>query len=118
MVVAHERQHAAVFGAAGQVGMTEHIAGAVDAGPFAVPHGEDAIVLALAAQLRLLRAPNRGGGQVLVDAALEADIAFFEKRAGAEELAVEAAKRRTAIAGNEASGAQPVTPVQLLLHQA
>ncbi len=45
------------FGATGEIGVAEHVAGAVDARPLAVPHAEHAIVLALAAQLRLLRAP-------------------------------------------------------------
>ena len=41
---------------------------AVDARALAVPHAEHAVVFALAAQLGLLRAPERGGGEVLVDA--------------------------------------------------
>ena len=118
VVVAHQRQDAAVLGRAGQIGVAEHVAGAVDTGALAVPHAEDAVVLALAAQFGLLRAPYRGGGQVLVDAALEADIACFEERFGAEELAVEPAERGAAIAGDEASGIEPVTPVELFLHEA
>ena len=98
--------------------MAKNVAGAVDAGPLAVPHGEDAVVLALAAQLGLLRAPDRGRGQVLVDAALEADVVRLEKWLGAQELAVKAAERRAAIAGDKTRGAQPVAAVQLLLHQA
>ena len=107
-----------MFGGAGEIGVAEHVAGAVDAGALAVPHAEDAVVLALAAQLGLLRAPDRGGGQVLVDAALEADVAFLEERFGAEELAVEPAERGAAIAGDKAGGIEPVAAVELLLHQA
>ena len=118
VVVAHQRQYAAAFGGAGEVGVAEHVAGAVDAGALAVPHAEDAVVFALAAQFRLLRAPYRGGGEVLVDAALEADVAFFEERFGAEELAVEPAQRGAAIAGDEARGIEPVAAVELFLHQA
>jgi hypothetical protein len=80
---------------------------------------EDAVVFAFAAQLRLLRAPDRGGGEVLVDAALKADIASSPKeRRGALELAIEAAERRAAIAGDVARGVETVAPVELLLHQA
>ena len=54
--------------------MPEHVAGAVDAGALAVPHAEHAIELAFAAQLGLLRAPERGGGEVFIQAALELDV--------------------------------------------
>src|SRR5208282_3286981 len=112
------RQHAAVFGGAGQIGMAENVAGAVDAGALAVPHGKDAVVLAFAAQLGLLGAPHRGGGQVLIDAALEADVALGQERCSALELAVETAQRRAAITGNVARGIEPAAAVEFLLHQA
>ena len=57
VVVAHQREHAAVLGRAGEVGVAEHVAGAVDARALAVPHAEHAIARAFAAQLGLLRAP-------------------------------------------------------------
>ena len=98
--------------------MAENVAGAIDAGTFAVPHAKYAIELALAAQFRLLRAPDCGRGEILVDAALKANVAFAQERFGALELAVEPAQRRTAIAGNVARGVEPVAPVELLLHQA
>ncbi len=98
--------------------MTEDVAGAVDAGTLAVPHGEHAVVFALATEFRLLRAPDRGRGQVLVNAALETDIVLAEKRGGALKLAVQSAKWRSAITGDVACGIEAVTPVQLLLHQA
>ena len=74
VVVAHQRQHAAVLRGAGEIGVAEHVAGAVDARALAVPDAEHAVELALAAQLRLLRAPQRGRGEVLVDAGLEHDV--------------------------------------------
>ena len=118
MVVAHQRQHAAVLGGAGEIGVAEHVAGAVDAGALAVPEAEHAVVLAFAAQLGLLRAPQRGGGQVLVDAGLEADVGGLELPRRAQELLVEPAERRAAIAGDVAGGVQPGAAVALLLHQA
>ena len=51
MVVAHQRQHAAVARGAGEVGVAEHVAGAVDARPLAVPDAEHAVEPAFAAQL-------------------------------------------------------------------
>ena len=118
VVVAHQRQHAAVFRGAGQIGMAENVAGAIDAGALAVPHGEDAVVFAFAAQLRLLRAPDRSGGEVFVDAALKADVALGQERCGALELTVETAERRTAITGDVARGIEAVAAVKLFLHQA
>ncbi len=98
--------------------MTEDVAGAVDARALAVPHAEDAIVFAFAAQLRLLRAPQRGGREVFVDAGLETDMRGVEEFLRALELLVEAAERRAAIAGDQARGIQPRTAVALALHKA
>ena len=118
MVVAHQRQHAAVLGGAGQIGVAEHVAGAIDAGALAIPHAEDAVVLALAAQLGLLRPPDGSRGQVLVDAALKTDIALLEEGPGALELGVEPAERRPAVTGDKSRGAKTVAAVELSLHQA
>ena len=98
--------------------MAEDVAGAVDARALAVPHAEHAVVLALAAQFGLLRAPDRGRGEVLVQAAVEQDILPLEMRLGAHELLVEPAERRAAIARDVARGVEPGEPVALLLHQA
>ena len=116
MVVAHQRQHTAVFGRAGEVGVAEHVAGAVDAGPLAVPDAEDAVVFALAAQLRLLRAPQRRCRQFLVDAGLEDDVVGVEQRRDPHELLVETAERRAAVAGDVAGGVEAGAAVALLLH--
>ncbi len=106
VIVAHQRQHAAVLRGAGEVGVAEHVAGAVDARALAVPETEHAIELAFAAQFRLLRAPKCGGGDVLVDAGLELDVVLVEGALGADELLVERAERRAAIAGDIAGGVE------------
>src|SRR4051812_32935278 len=98
--------------------MAEHVAGAVDARALAVPQAEHAIELAFAAQFRLLRAPKRRGGEVLVDAALKLDVGGFEMPPRAYELLVEPAGRRPAIAGDEPRRIEPRAPVQFLLHEA
>ena len=118
VVVAHQRQHAAVFRGAGQIGMAEHVASAVDARALAVPHGEHAIELAFAAQLGLLRAPDSGRGQILVDAGLEADVAVLQEWRGALELRIKTAERRAAIAADIARRIEAVAAVQFLLHEA
>ena len=117
VVIAHQREHAAVFGGAREIGVAEHVPGAVDTRPLAVPEAEHAIELAFAAQLRLLRAPQRSGGDVLVEAGLEADVVPVEKILRADELQVEGAERRAAIAGDITCGVDAGAAVALLLHQ-
>src|SRR5262249_41450672 len=93
-------------------------AGAADARSFAVPEAEPAVELALAAQLGLLRAPDCGRGDVLVEAGLKADVVFVERALRADELLVEGAQRGAAIAGDIARGVEAGAAVALLLHQA
>ena len=118
MIVTGYGQHAAMRGGAGEIGMAEDVAGAVDARALAVPHPEHAVVFALAAQLRLLRAPQRSRCEVFVDAGLEADMRRVKEFLRALELLVEAAERGAAIAGDQARGIQTGAAVALALHQA
>src|SRR6201988_4087568 len=87
--------------------MPENIAAAVDAGALAVPDADHAVVLGAGRQAELLRAPDRGGGQVLVHAGLELDVVLFEMFSRGKELRVVAAKGRAAVTGDEACGIQP-----------
>ncbi len=103
MVVAHQRDDAAPGRGAGKVGMAQRVAGTVDPRPLAVPDAEDAVIAPLAAQLRLLRAPQGRRRQVLVDRRLEEDIRRLEHLGRAPELLVEPAQRRAAIAGDIAA---------------
>ena len=98
--------------------MAEHVTGAVDARALAVPHGEHAIELAFAAEFGLLRAPDCGCRQVLVEAGLETDVALFQERRRPLELRVETAERRAAVAADISCGVQAVAAVQLFLHEA
>ncbi len=117
MVVAHQRDHAAMRRSAVEIGVAERVAGAVDARPLPVPDAEDAVEAALAPKLRLLRAPQGRGGQILVDAGLEDDVARLEQIAGAPELLVKAAERRAAIAADEAGRVEAGATIELLAHQ-
>jgi hypothetical protein len=116
MIVAHQRQHAAVFGGTRQVGVAKHVAGAVNAGPLAVPHAKDAIELAFTAEFSLLGAPHRSSSKIFVDPTLKTNVAFFQKGAGAIELGVKRPKRRAAITGDKARRVEAVAAVQLFLH--
>src|SRR5262249_22031092 len=89
----------------------------VDAGPFAVRAAEPGVALALATQLGLLRARDRGRGDVLVEAGLKADVVFVERALRADELLVEGAERGAAIAGDIARCVEAGAAVALLLHQ-
>jgi hypothetical protein len=60
----------------------EHVAAAIDARAFPVPHRKHAIDLGALEQVELLRAPHRGGGEVLVESGLEADVVALEMLAG------------------------------------
>ena len=115
-VVAGHHQNAAVFGRARVVAVLEHVARAVDAGSLAVPHGEDTVVFGALEQVELLRAPNGGGRQVLVDAGLEYDVVVLEELLGAPRFLVDAAERRAAVARDEAGGIQSRQEVPLALH--
>jgi hypothetical protein len=117
VIVAGEQQDAAVPGAAGHVAVAQDVAGAVHAGALAVPQAKHAVILPLAAQLRLLRAPQRGGREILVEPRLKADVRFAQQFFGAHHLHVHRAQRRAAIARDIPGSIQPRRPVACLLHQ-
>ena len=106
MVVARHDQHAAAGRGAVGVAVLQGVAGAVDAGALAVPHGEDAVDFGAGVGLDLLRAEDGGGGEVLVDGGEELDAGLGEAVLAAPELEVERAERRAAVAGDEAAGVE------------
>src|SRR5581483_7163862 len=116
MIIAGDEQHAAMPGASGVVRVLERVPAAIDAGTFAVPHREDAVVLRGAEQVHLLRPPHRGGGEVLVHARLELDVMRAQMRFGFPQRLVQPAERRTAIAGHEARGVESGGGIALALH--
>ncbi|MET4760410.1 hypothetical protein ABH970_000782 [Bradyrhizobium ottawaense] len=106
MVVAGKAQHAAVLGGACGIAVTEHVAAAIDAGALAVPDADHPVVFRAGREVKLLRAPDGGGRQILVHAGLELDVVLFEMLAGGKQLLVVAAERRAAITGDEARGVE------------
>src|SRR5690606_23302700 len=117
VVVAHQGEHAAMFRRAGEIGVAEDVARAVDARPLAVPDREDAVMPALAEELSLLRAPAGGGGEFLVEPRLEDDVGFGELLLVAPELRVEPAERRAAVARDVTCRVEAGPAVTLALHQ-
>ena len=79
MIVAGKRQHAPVPTCSRRVGVLEHIAAAVDTRSLAVPHRKDAVVFGAFEHVDLLRSPDAGRGQVLIESWLEADVMAFEE---------------------------------------
>ena len=117
MVITGNGDDTAMGRGAGHVGVAEHIARTVNARSLAIPDAEDAIELAFAAHLRLLRAPQGGGGEILIEPGLELDVAGFKNRSCCHELIVHRANRRTAIAADIARRVEAGLPVTLRLHQ-
>ncbi len=117
VVVGRQRQHATVLRCARGVAVLEHVAAAIHARPLAVPHRIHAIDGRAGEQVGLLRAPDHGRAQVLVEAGLELHPGRLQVLARAPQLQVEAAQRRAAIAGDEAAGVEPRRLVAQPLHQ-
>ena len=107
VVVARHGQHAAMLRGAEKIAAVQRVAGAIHARALAVPHAEHAIDALAGEGIELLRAVQHGGGEVFVDAWLEADVVRGEQRLPVPELAIQPAQRRAAIAGDEAAGIQP-----------
>ena len=80
MIVAGQREHAAMPRGAGGVGVLQRVDRAVDAGPLAVPDAEHAIDRGAGKQADLLAAPHRGRGEILVEAGLEVDVVRLQER--------------------------------------
>ncbi|MGY3395218.1 hypothetical protein ACVWW6_007809 [Bradyrhizobium sp. USDA 3311] len=115
MVVAGQRQHAAIERGAGRIGVLERVNRAVDAGALAVPDAEHAIDLGAGKQPDLLAAPDRGRSQVLVQAGHEGDVVLLEERLRPPQRVVVHAERGTAVAGDEAAGVEALKPVAFAL---
>src|SRR5690606_3505118 len=117
VVVAGRDEHASAPRRAGGVAVLERVAGAIDARPFAVPQREDAVVARAGKEARLLRAPDRRCGEILVEARLEPDVGRLEPALRAPQLAIEAAEGRAAIAGHIARRGPPGAPIELALRE-
>ena len=70
-----------------------------------------------AAHFRLLRAPQRGSGEIFVEAGRQDDVARRQQFLGTHELLINAAERRAAIARDVAGGVEPGAAVAFMLHE-
>lgn len=96
--------------------MLERIAGTVDAGSLAVPHGEHALDLARRVGFDLLRAEHGGGAEFFIDGRQELDVVRTQQPRGAPQFLVHRAQRRAAIAADKAAGIEAVGGVGGFLH--
>ncbi len=104
VVVACEGDRAALRRGPGEVGVPQRVARAVDAGSLAVPDAEHAVDCRAGKARDMLRAPDRGRGEVLVQARAEDDIVSGEDFSRAPQFDVVAAHRGAPITGNVAAG--------------
>jgi hypothetical protein len=97
MIVAGDRKDAPVTGDAGEIGVLEHVSGAIDARRLAVPEAEDALDPRPRKQPDLLAAPHGRRREVLVHAFLEGDLFGVQKTLRTMQLLIVTAERRAAI---------------------
>jgi hypothetical protein len=115
MIVAGERQYAAMPRGAGRIGVLQRVRRTVDAGAFAVPDAEHAIDLGAREQADLLATPDCRRGKVLIEPWDESDILRLQKRFRAPQRVVIHPERRAAIAGDETRSIEPGLAVAFAL---
>ncbi len=106
VVVACERDRSALGRRPGEVGVAQRVARAVDAGPLAVPDAEHAVDRRAGKVRHMLRSPDGGCGEILVEARTEDDVVPREDWARAPQFDVVSAHRRAAVTGNIAAGVE------------
>ena len=110
-IVAGQRQDAAVAPHAGEVGVLEGIAAAVDPRRLAVPDADHAVVLGLREQVGELAAHDHGRAGVFVDGGHEDDLMRAQQLQIALELQIEPGQRRAAVARDQPGGIEAQSPV-------
>src|SRR3546814_11879809 len=73
MICPGDDENASVTGGTGKIAVLDYVAGTIYARAFAIPCGGDPIDTSFAIGSDLLRAPDRGGRQILIDRRLQAD---------------------------------------------
>ena len=92
MVVTSDEQDAVVFGSSGVVHVLEYVDASVHARAFAIPEAEYPGVGTVAKQVDFLAAPDRSGGEFLVDAGHKAHVVRLKVLAGFPQGFVETAE--------------------------
>ena len=116
MIVARQHQYSTMRCRASSVGVLEDVTGAVNAGPFAVPHRKYAVVLRIREKIHLLRAPDAGGGQVFIHTRMEFHVMCLEVLARLGRGLVDTAQGRTTVAGDKSGRIESGSKIALALH--
>ena len=118
VVIARNRNHAAMLRGARHVRVLEHVRAAIHTRPLAVPDAKNAVeLLALGIQIQLLRAPDGRGTQLLIHAGLKDDVVRLHVLLGRPQRLVIRAQRRTTVAADKTSRVQPLLRItQTLQH--
>ena len=74
MVVAGERERAALGRGPGEIGVAQGVAGSIDAGPFAVPDPEHPLDCGAGEARDVLRSPDGGRRELLIQAGAKDDV--------------------------------------------
>ena len=104
VIITRHRNDAAPRRGAGHVGVFEHVAAPVHARALTVPNAEHAVVFVAArwGKTELLRAPQRGSGQLFIDTGLKHNVVRLQVRLCLDQCLVIAPQRRTTVATDEA----------------
>src|SRR3546814_1855521 len=105
MICPGDDENASVTGGTGKIAVLEYVAVTIYARACAIPCGGDPIDTSFAIGSDLLRAPDRGGRQILIDRRLQAD-GWIDKLARPGKGLIQRAQRRTAITGYVNCGIQ------------
>ena len=118
VVITRQRNHPAMLRGARHIGVLEHVRAAVDPRPLAIPDAKHTIeLLGLGVQIQLLRAPQRGGRQLLIHPGLKHDVLRFQMFFGGPQRLVIAAQGRATVAADKACRVQPLLGItQALQH--
>ena len=100
VVVAERHEDAAEPGGARHVGVPQRVPRTVHARPLSVPQAEDTVMEALTPQFGLLRPPQGGCRQILVDRRRKTNICRLQQRSGLSHLHIERAERGPAVSGD------------------
>src|SRR5207244_2373768 len=100
---------------AGEVGVLENVARAVDTRALAVPHADDAVVLGSGEEVGELAAVDRGRAEVLVEPGDEDDVVLAKEIRIALQGQVEPAEGRAPIAGDQRRGVEAPAAVGAVL---
>ena len=97
--------------------MLQRIARSVEARTLPVPQGEDAVLVGPRRVPEHLRAPHRGGGELLVHPGFEDHPVPFEVASGPPELDVDGPERGSPVARDITGRVQPGSAVPFALRQ-